>query len=221
METAVGGRKIGSSTPNLQTCISSEKEERQEVWAVIPHQQHLMPQANLRGANLPTLGALGVGRKVALSVVVLSQNLRQSLPGVVGSSLHTVWHSEFLTVFMYEVVADFAANPRHLMHLLTANITELPLDRLLLRPAVGHRVLDNGGCYTDTGIGCGFQTFVVNEKIANFTVETIVNQFPVEKVQAVVAVDWSGTVERLLGERVSVIIHNRLLYIPHSDISSS
>ena len=43
METAVGGRKIGSSTPNLQTCISSEKEERQEVWAVRPHQQHLIP----------------------------------------------------------------------------------------------------------------------------------------------------------------------------------
>ena len=53
-------------------------------------------QANLRGTNLPTLGALGVGRKVALSVVVLSQNLRQSLPRVVGSALHTVWHSEFL-----------------------------------------------------------------------------------------------------------------------------
>ena len=43
METAVGGRKIGSRTPNLQTCISSVKEERHEVWAVIPHQQHLMP----------------------------------------------------------------------------------------------------------------------------------------------------------------------------------
>ena len=53
-------------------------------------------QANLRGANLPTLGALGVGRKVALSVVVLSQNLGQSLPRVVGGSLHTIWHSEFL-----------------------------------------------------------------------------------------------------------------------------
>ena len=53
-------------------------------------------QANLRGANLPTLGALGVGRKVALSVVVLSQDLGQSLPRVVGSSLHTVWHSKFL-----------------------------------------------------------------------------------------------------------------------------
>ena len=54
-----------------------------------------------------------------------------------------------------------------------------------------------------------------------FTVETVINQFPVEKVQAVVAVDRSGTVEGLLGEGVSVIIHNRLLYIPHSDISSS
>ena len=53
-------------------------------------------QANLRGANLPTLGALGVGRKVALSVVVLSHDLGQSLPGVVGGSLHTVWHSKFL-----------------------------------------------------------------------------------------------------------------------------
>ena len=53
-------------------------------------------QANLGGANLPTLGALGVGRKIAFSVVVLSQNLGQSLPGVVGGALHTVWHSEFL-----------------------------------------------------------------------------------------------------------------------------
>ena len=53
-------------------------------------------QANLRGANLPTLGALWVGRKVSLSVVVLSQNLGQSLPRVVGGSLNTVWHSEFL-----------------------------------------------------------------------------------------------------------------------------
>ena len=44
-----------------------------------------------------------------------------------------------------------------------------------------------------------------------FAVETVVNQFPVEKVQAVMAVDWSGTVERLLSEGVSVIIHNRLL----------
>jgi len=178
-------------------------------------------QANLRGANLPTLGALGVWRKVSLAEVVLSQNLGQSLPRVVGGSLHTVWHSEFLTVFMYEVVANFAANPRHLVHLLTTNITEFPLDRLLLRPAVGHWVLHNGGGYTDTGIGGGLQTFIVNEKIANFTVETVINQFPVEKVQAVVAVDRSGTVEGLLGEGVSVIIHNRLLYIPHSDISSS
>ena len=53
-------------------------------------------QANLGGANLPTLGALGVGRKIAFSVVVLSQNLGQSLPRVVGGSLNTVWHSEFL-----------------------------------------------------------------------------------------------------------------------------
>ena len=58
-------------------------------------------------------------------------------------------------------------------------------------------------------------------KLSTFTVETIVNQFPVEKIQAVMAVDWSGTVERLLGEGVAVIIHNRLLYIPHSDISSA
>ena len=54
-----------------------------------------------------------------------------------------------------------------------------------------------------------------------FTVETIVNQFPVEKVQAVMAVDRSGTVKGLLSEGVSVIIYNRLLYIPSSDISSS
>ena len=53
-------------------------------------------QANLRGANLPTLCALWVWRKVSLSVVVLSQNLGQSLPRVVGGSLNTVWHSEFL-----------------------------------------------------------------------------------------------------------------------------
>ena len=53
-------------------------------------------QANLRGADLPTLGALGVWRKVSLAEVVLSQNLGQSLPRVVGGSLHTVWHSEFL-----------------------------------------------------------------------------------------------------------------------------
>lgn len=53
-------------------------------------------QADLGGANLSTLCALGVGRKVALSVVVLSQNLGQSLPGIVGGALHTVWHSEFL-----------------------------------------------------------------------------------------------------------------------------
>ena len=54
-----------------------------------------------------------------------------------------------------------------------------------------------------------------------FTVETIVNQFPVEKIQAVMAVDWSGTVECLLSEGVSVIIYNLLLYIPNRDISSS
>ena len=53
-------------------------------------------QADLRGANLSTLGALGVGRKVALAEVVLSRHLGQSLPGVVGGSLHTVWHSKFL-----------------------------------------------------------------------------------------------------------------------------
>ena len=43
METAVGGRNIGCSTPKVQTCISSVKEERQEECAVMPHQQHLMP----------------------------------------------------------------------------------------------------------------------------------------------------------------------------------
>ena len=36
----------------------------------------------------------------------------------------------------------FAANPRHLVHLLTANIAELPLDGLLLRPTMRHRVLE-------------------------------------------------------------------------------
>ena len=30
-----------------------------------------------------------------------------------------------------------------------------------------------------------------------------------------VAVDWSGTVERLLGEGVAVIIYDRLLDVPH------
>ena len=43
MDAAVGGRNIGSKTPKVHICISSVNEERQEEWAVIPHQQHLMP----------------------------------------------------------------------------------------------------------------------------------------------------------------------------------
>ena len=48
-----------------------------------------------------------------------------------------------------------------------------------------------------------------------FTVETVVEELPVEEVQAVVAVDGSGTDEGLLGEGVAVIIYDRLLDVPH------
>lgn len=107
------------------------------------------------------------------------------------------------------------------MHLLATNITKLPLYRPLLGPAVSYGILDDRSGNTDTGVGCGLQTFIVNKKITNFAVETIVEKFPVEKVEAVMAVDGSGTVKRLLSEGVSVIIYDLLLYIPHGDISSS
>ena len=40
--------------------------------------------------------SLRVGWKVSLPVVVAGRHLWQSLPGVVGGSLNTVWHSKFL-----------------------------------------------------------------------------------------------------------------------------
>lgn len=53
-------------------------------------------QTDVRGADLATDGALGVGRQVPLSVVVIGDHLGQCLPGVVSGSLYTVWHGELL-----------------------------------------------------------------------------------------------------------------------------
>ena len=53
-----------------------------------------------------------------------------------------------------------------------------------------------------------------------FAVESDVEEAAVEEIETVVAVHRPGTVERLLGEGVAVIIYNLLLYIPHRDISS-
>ena len=50
--------------------------------------------------------------------------------------------------------------------------------------------------------------------IPTFASEPIVEETPVQHVQTVLTVDWPGTCEVLLGEGVTMVVHN-LLYVPH------
>lgn len=103
-------------------------------------------QALLAGAHLLALGALGaVGQVALLKVVrggVLGAGLRHRLGGVVRGRLDAVGHGELHAHDVQVVVADLAADAHHVLHALAADVAELALDGLAVRPLVGHGILE-------------------------------------------------------------------------------
>jgi len=131
-----------------------------------------------------------------------SRCLSEAFPRVVRRTFDAVRHRKLLTVLVDEVVAHLTSNARYFLQLLPANVAELPLDVLLLCPAVGHRVLYEGGGDANARIADRLQTFLVHQEIANFTRVAGTGEAP-KVLCAVVAVD--RCLVALLHEAVPVV----------------
>jgi len=155
-----------------------------------------------RPAGLSALGTLRIWRQVSFAIIMRSGRLSEAFPRVVRRPFDAVRHRKLLTVFVDEVIAHLTSNARYFLQLLPANVAKLPLDVLLLCPAVGHRVLYEGGSDTNAWIADRLQTFLVHQEVAHFARVAGTGEAP-KVLCAVVAVDW-GLVA-LLHEAVPVV----------------
>ena len=146
-------------------------------------------QAFGRPAGLLTKVTLGVRGQVSLSPVMVMRDsgawFRIRDPS--GAFL-AVCNREILTFEMDTVFTNFTSDGRGIcFDSPSANVTEFPLQMTWFGPTVRNGILDDIGCHGRTGRHDCLETSVMNNKIADFTDASLLNQSP-EHVRTVVTV---------------------------------